>query len=150
MAKVKRQKPGPKPTGAGRKPGRPPKQEGAAAALKGLQAYRDDLAAQRAALEEKLDAVERALQVMGAPSRFSAARRPGRPAGSGVMRPGSLKAHIADVLADGDTMAVKDITDAVVRSGYKTKNKTLAKSVGIALTEMPQVEKVGRGKFRAR
>jgi len=46
-------------------------------------------------------------------------------------------------------MAVKDITKGVVRSGYKTKNKTLAKSVGIALTEMPTVEKVGRGQFRS-
>jgi hypothetical protein len=45
-------------------------------------------------------------------------------------------------------MAVKDITEGVRRGGYETRNKTLAKSVGIALTQMPEVDKVGRGLFR--
>ena len=37
---------------------------------------------------------------------------------------------------------------AVTRAGYKSKNKTLAKSIGIALSVMSTVEKVGRGQFK--
>lgn len=44
-------------------------------------------------------------------------------------------------------MAVKDVTEGVMKSGFKTKNKTLAKSVGIALTQMPMISKLGRGMF---
>ncbi len=46
-------------------------------------------------------------------------------------------------------MTVKDVTTAVRKAGYKSKNKTLDKSVGVALSEMPGVKKVGRGTFRA-
>ena len=34
---------------------------------------------------------------------------------------------------------------AVVRSGFKSKNKTLGTSVGIALGDMPGVRRVRRG-----
>ena len=47
-------------------------------------------------------------------------------------------------------MQVKDIASAVVRAGYKTRNQTLAKSVGLALASMPEVEKVGRGAYQLR
>lgn len=122
---------------------------GVSGALLGLQAYWSELSAQRAEIEAQIQAVARAIEVMGghaAPAR-GAGRRPGRPPGGGV-RPGSLKAFIADVLRGSGIMAVKDITDGVRRAGYKTRNKTLAKSVGIALTEMRGVAKVGRGRFR--
>ena len=45
-------------------------------------------------------------------------------------------------------MAVKDITAAVRKSGYKTKNKTLDTSVGIALAEMKNAAKLRRGVYR--
>lgn len=45
-------------------------------------------------------------------------------------------------------MAVKDVTAAVVRAGYQTRNRTLGKSVGIALAQMPNVTKLGRGTFK--
>jgi hypothetical protein len=45
---------------------------------------------------------------------------------------------------------VKDVTAAVRAAGYRSKNKTLDKSVGVALREMRQVVKVARGQYRLR
>lgn len=39
------------------------------------------------------------------------------------------------------------ITAAVVRSGFKSKNKTLSTSVGIALAEISGVRRVSRGVY---
>lgn len=117
-----------------------------------LQTCHAELLTQRAQIDAQIDAIERALRVMGVqpPARRAwVPGRPGRPPGRGP-RPGSLKSYILKVLGSGGVMAVKDITSAVTKAGYKTKNKTLAKSVGIALTELPSVVKVGRGKFRLR
>ena len=91
---------------------------------------------------------------MGSPGALPRAHRgpgrpPGRKTGSGRgPRPGSLKAYVLDVLRGRGVTAVKDITAAVLAHGYKTKNKTLAKSVGISLAQMPEAQKVGRGMFR--
>lgn len=122
---------------------------------------RAELVGQRDALDEQIGALDRALAAMGSAGRIRRkARRPAakrvvakRPAGrrmrAGRRRAGSLKDQIASVLAGRrSALAVKDITAAVLASGYKTKNKTLAKSVGIALTQMPDVVKIGRGIFR--
>ena len=121
-----------------------------------LSRARTDLAAQRDALDQQIDALDGAMAAMGAgrPGRKPA----GRPAAGRVVkrrrgkrgrRAGSLKDYIAKVLAGRKRpTAVKDVTEAVLRSGYKTKNKTLAKSVGIALAQMPEVDKVRRGLFR--
>lgn len=66
------------------------------------------------------------------------------------MREGSLKSYIDRVLrASARPMRVVQITGAVLKAGYTTKNKTLAKSVGLALRDMAGVKKVGRGAFRA-
>jgi len=79
---------------------------------------------------------------------FTTARR-AKPGASGY-RPGSLKAHIQQVLqAHGGVMAVEDVTAAVCKAGFKSKDKTLARSVGVALRGMRDVKKVGRGTFRA-
>jgi hypothetical protein len=124
-------------------------------ALAGLRSYRERLTAERAALDQKLSAIDQALSVLGAaaPARARAARgamgrgvvaRGGRrPAG------GSLREYIDRVLrANGGVMAVKDITEAVRRAGYPTRNQTLAKSVGVTLRRMNNIVKVGRGRFR--
>jgi hypothetical protein len=137
--------------------GRPP--GGMAGAVRSLHDYHGDLVRQRGELEAQIQAVENALSVMGGvprtygrvgrPPGRPPGRRPGRPRAMGRgPRPGSLKAYILDVMSGSGTMAVKDITSGVLSAGYKTKNRTLAKSVGIALTEMKNVAKVGRGKFR--
>ena len=121
-----------------------------------LTQARGALVAHRTELDNQIAAVDRALAVMGAarPTRGRAARRPAlRLVGARGRRrgrsEGTLKEHIARVMK-GNTrpMAVKDITAAVRRSGYATTNKTLAKSVGVTLTQMPQVMKVNRGLFR--
>ncbi len=57
---------------------------------------------------------------------------------------------IGNVLSGAGEMQVRDITARVLRAGYKSRNKTLDKSVGIALAHMPTVRKIGRGVFRLR
>ncbi len=136
-----------------------------ASQLAGIHA---NLLAERADLDSKLAAIESTLSAFGgatAPRRGrppgsgkKRGRPPGRPAGAkrgggrgGRRREGSLKEYIGKVLATGGVMRVKDIADAVVKSGYQTTNKTLAKSVGIALTQMKDgVRRVGRGRFRVK
>ena len=123
-----------------------------------LTSARAELVAQRATLEGQIAALDRALAAMGSGAtahvgvvRKAAGRKAGVGRGRHGRRAGSLKEYIIKVLkGGGGAMAVKDITGGVRRAGYPTKNKTLAKSVGIALTQMPDVRKVGRGKFRAK
>lgn len=122
-----------------------------------LRAARDELLARQQSIAGQLRAIDQALAAFGVtagravvpPAVAVAGRGRRRGPSPGTIRPGSLKDHIRRVLAGGGVMAVKDIAAAVLRSGFKTKNKTLAKSVGIALAKMPGVVRVGRGKFRA-
>jgi hypothetical protein len=115
-------------------------------AVAGLNAYRQRLAGDRAALEGKISAIDNALSAMGGVAVSGPAGRGRR--GVGRVRAGSLKEYVGRVLTGRGVMAVKDITTGVLKAGYKTKNKTLSKSVGIALTQMPGVSKVGRGRFK--
>ncbi len=132
------------------------KLSGVTDALKGVTDHRAALLKQRAEIDSQIADIDQALAKLGftaeAPTRKPAGRRPGPKPGrqAGKTRPGSLKEFVNNVLAGGGVMAVKDITTEVVRAGYKSKNKTLAKSVGIALTEMKNVKKVGRGRFRVK
>lgn len=123
-----------------------------------ISAALNELYAQRASVDGQIAALERTLSELGA---FTPARRgPGRPPGSGSTassgrgrrgpRAGSLKEYIENVMSGKGVMGVKDITEAVVSTGYKSKNKTLGKSVGIALVQMPNVKKVARGQFQLR
>lgn len=124
-----------------------------------LEAHRARLATRRDELDSLIAHIDGMLGTIEGSPRASAAPSPLRrpagkvsrriPGGGGVtVRKGSLKDHIMQVMAGKGTMAVKDITSGVRKTGYKTRNKTLAKSVGIALAQMPNVEKVGRGQFR--
>jgi hypothetical protein len=143
----------------GRHMGRRGRPVGMTGAIHSLQGYHADLVRQRDTLDGQIHAVENALVVIGVPRAYGRpagapvgrrrGRRPGRPrAGGRAPRPGSLKAYILDVMTGSGVMAVKEITAGVLSAGYRTKNRTLAKSVGIALTEMKNVAKVGRGRFR--
>jgi len=139
----------PKRAKGGRKPAAPPM----TSALASLTEARNHLVTQRDALDGQIAVIERALTDLGgaSPRAKISARAAQRPTGRGRRggrRPGSLKDRIASVLAGKGAMAVKDITAAVMKTGYKTQNKTLAKSVGIALTQMPEVAKVRRGTFK--
>jgi hypothetical protein len=129
------------------------------AAIANLTAARSSLIGQREHLDRQIAAINQALAAFGAhvpaapaapAARAAGPQRGGRRGGGGRgVRPGSLKDYIHRVLAGGGVMAVKDIAAGVVKAGFKSKNKTLAKSVGIALAKMPGVKRVGRGKFRA-
>ena len=117
--------------------------------LGGLRTYQRQLVAERQRLDSQIAAIDQAIQVMGggAARTLSAVRG----SQSGRYRRGSLKEHILRTLsAGGGAMAVRDVTAGVLRSGYRSKNKTLAKSVGIALADMSEVAKVGRGTFQLR
>ena len=123
--------------------------EALAAVVGDIQRYRDEVAAQRAALDSQMAGLDQALAVLGAgaPARKAPPRKGRRGAG---YRPGSLKAHIQQVLqTHGGAMAAKDVTAAVCKAGFKSKDKALARSVGVALRGMRDVKKVGRGTFRA-
>lgn len=132
-----------------RGPGRPPGSRiagGAAAAIASLRRFHGELAVQKQRIDAQLAAVENAIRAMSGAA--PAAPRGPLPAGQRGPRKGSLKSYIIRVLTGKGEMAVKDITAAVRSAGYPTKNKTLAKSVGNALADMPNVTKVGRGLFR--
>lgn len=119
----------------------------------------EQLRSEREQIDRKIAAIEAAIgtspAARPASSSATAALPPGRRRrghGFGGYRRGSVKEYILRVLqnAGGRPMQVKDIADAVVKAGYKTRNRTLAKSVGLALASMPEVEKVGRGAYRLR
>ena len=132
---------------------------GLSAAVAGLSQAKSALRAQRDILDSQLAELDRMIAAYGGGDGGGGVGRPaGRPVGrppkggasggSGIYRPGSLKDVIHGILANaGGAMAVKDIASGVVSSGYKSTNKTLAKSVGIALTDMKGVRKKGRGLY---
>jgi hypothetical protein len=114
-----------------------------------LQAAHRTLVAERESLNTRIGALEGALRAMSAAPVARRGRGPRVSAGGRAFRRGSLKEYIQRVLSSSSgAMAVKDVTAGVMKAGFKSKNKTLAKSVGIALTQMPKVSKVGRGLFR--
>jgi hypothetical protein len=119
--------------------------------MSALRKHHTSLLDRRAELEQEITALERVILSLGGSPGSRAAGAPAAARGSvrrGKTRAGSLKDYITRVMSNGQTMAVKDITDAVMRAGFQSKNKTLSKSVGIALTEIPGMQKVGRGQFR--
>lgn len=123
--------------------------------LNELRAERDQLDRRIAAIEAALSpSAGRAATSTASAGARSAALPPGRKRmghGYGGYRKGSVKEYILRVLEKASgPMQVKDIAAAVVRAGYKTRNQTLAKSVGLALASMPEVEKVGRGAYQLR
>lgn len=130
--------------------------------LSALNSYHRSLMDQFNTVKAEIDAVETTIRQLGA-APAAVRRGPGRPAavvaspsagkgrGRHGPRSGSLKEYVIRALTGKGVMAVKDITASVMSLGYKTKNKTLAKSVGIALTELKdRVQRVGRGQFKLR
>jgi len=122
--------------------------DGLAQVVQEIQSYRDNLSAQRVELDAQVARLDEVLVALGGPAPAKAAA-PHRGRAGGGFRHGSLKTYIERVLGGrGSALSVKDITAAVRKAGYKTKNKTLAKSVGNALADMRNVAKVARGMFR--
>jgi len=144
----------------GRKPGRQQVAPAPAApannVVANLLSARNALLAQRDAIEKQLGLINQALTAAsavlprrrGRPLKLAPVAGPAARPASGH-RPGSLKDFVVRVLsAASGPMSVKDITTAVLEAGYKSRNRTLAKSVGIALAQMPEVARVRRGVFR--
>lgn len=137
---------------------------------------RDQIAEAQAEVEERqahLDALRGALDVIEKGGKPKHARRagrkpgrkptqkgkrgPGRPKGStskgakqeiSRSRGDSLKTHIASVLREaGRPMEIKEITDAVLKNGFQTKNKSLAKTVSLTMKDIDEAKRVGRGTY---
>jgi len=146
---------------------------GAAKLVEDLRAYHAKLVDQQAALAGEVEAITQALSAMGGvrrgpgrppgkrgPGRPPGKRGPGRPPGKRPgpkpgsakgYRPGSLKDCITRVLSrSSGSVAVKLISARLKTVGYKTKSKSLGNQVTMALREMPNVTKVGRGMYAAR
>ena len=119
---------------------------GVARLLSDIRAARDELATQLGALDQLLATLDGA-----APSPMAGPALKGHriPGGHNGARDGTLKSYIERVLrATRRPMRRAEVTAAVLKAGYQSSNKTLAKSVGVALRTMPGVKKIGRGVFR--
>lgn len=83
---------------------------------------------------------------MGTPA-VAAPRKRGRPKGSGP-RSGSLKDVIAKVLSQRATpLSPQQISQAVVKAGYKSKAQDLTKAVSNVLPDVKGVKRLGFGKY---
>jgi hypothetical protein len=109
-------------------------------------ARRAELAAQRATLDSQAAALDRVIAAFGKPAAAKV-RRGGHQ--RRAAQETSLPAHILRVLrAHRRPMAIKAVTAAVLKAGYKSKNKELPKTVGKYLARLPGVIRVARGVFR--
>ena len=122
-----------------------------AAVVANLRTAHAGLVLQRRTVDSQIVAIEKAMNALV----FAPAARPSVSAGKSGrggprgIRPGSLTDRIRHVLStSGTPMRVVEITDAVRKSGFKTKNKTLDKSVGLSVRKIPGVVRIGRGVFR--
>jgi hypothetical protein len=139
-----------------RAPGRPAKatigrqtHDGRLRLLQELQVARADLAAQAAELNTQLMGLDEVLALLGGPARIDVA--PGMRAGRRISAPGTLREHIERVLhARRGPLHVREITTAVLRAGFKSRDKALTRSVGKTLRRMPNVVKAGRGTYRTK
>ena len=123
--------------------------DGLAAVGSSIQRYRDELAAQRAALDAQVAALDQALAALGGSVASVQVRRGGRR--SPAFRAGTLPAYIGRVLhAHRGAMAVQEVTAAVLKAGYKSRDKALPKTVGKYLAAMPGVKRIGHGLYRAK
>lgn len=124
-----------------------PGADGRGRLLQQLQASRTEIAAQAAALDAQLAALDSVLTLLGG------VRRPGRPPRAGgrprAARAGTLRGYIEQVLrAQRGPVLVRDLTAAVLKAGFKSRDTRLAHTVGKCLVSMPGVGKVGRGLYR--
>ncbi len=129
--------------------GRRPAVGVAASLVAQLRGCQREFVDSREALSARIAALDDALAALGGgvPKRKPGPARGRRPAKG--PRPGSLKDFIGRVLrARRGPTSVKSVTAGVLKAGFKTKNKRLAKNVGGALADMPNVAKVGRGQYR--
>ncbi len=128
--------------------GRPPKNAAAGRLLAQMASYRSTLLDDLDSVQSQIDSIEAAMAKMGsAPS----GRRRGRPPGGGGgrgFREGSVKGFILKALKGNGEMAVKDVAKSVLKLGYGTDSNNFPNQVSNALAQMPQVTKMGRGRYK--
>lgn len=120
--------------------------------IQAMQAYDGELHAERLSLDAQIDAIDRAMETLGAAMPTGVARpagkKRGRPVGT-AGRPGSLKSYIVRVLRQRSTpMSLKDISTRVKKAGFKTKSKNLYGAVSNAIQGLKGVKRVGHGKYQ--
>jgi hypothetical protein len=138
--------------------------------LTGLAARRDELAAELSEVEAELAAAGGGVVTRRGPGRPPGKRGPGRPRGSGNRGPGRPKGSgkrgrkpgrpkgakgqselhnaIRTVLkSSSEPMKLGDIADKVKSNGYKTASKNFGVILGLRLSEMADVKRVGRGVY---
>ncbi|MBI4718421.1 MAG: C2H2-type zinc finger protein [Planctomycetes bacterium] len=121
---------------------------GASQVLSAMQAYQQQLASERMALDAKMAAINTALATMGGTAVAAAPAATGRKRGRPAGRPGSLKFYIANVLRQASgPMGPKEIAAAVQKAGYRTKAKELTKAVSNTLPQIKGVKKRGFGQY---
>jgi len=105
--------------------------------LKELQKRRDRLASQIAKVDAQIASLN------GTPTAAPKKARPVR------KRQGkSLRQHVVDVLkASSQPMTAKDITDAVVKAGYRSSSKNLLTLVRLTCYKSDEIQRKGRGEF---
>ena len=79
----------------------------------------------------------------------TARKAKGKPRGPAGRRQRSLAQVIQDVLAKATKpMQARDITAAVLKAGYKTKDKNFRATVAQRLAKSPQFNRLGRGVYK--
>jgi uncharacterized C2H2 Zn-finger protein len=123
---------------------------GPAGLLGDVHTWRAELAARQAELETQVAALDQLLAVLAGAAPRAAATPGPRGRSRGPVRQGSLKSFVVRVLhAARRPMRRIEIADAVLKAGYKSRDKTFAKSVGVVLRTVPGVKKLGRGVYQA-
>lgn len=120
-------------------------------AITWLEGRRRALQEQIAAVDEQITAIKEGrldpksvLPKPAAPTEKPEprARKPGE---------GTLASRILAVLREKKTeMSLEEIAKAVLESGYQTQSKNFRQLVLITITNIPEVERVGRGLYRAK
>jgi hypothetical protein len=120
--------------------------------IQAMQAYDGELHAERLSLDAQIDAIDRAMETLGAATLTGVAQLTGKKRGrpvEAVGRPGTLKSYIVRVLRQRSTpMGLKDISTRVKKAGFKTKSKNLYGAVSNALQGLKGVKRVGHGKYQ--
>ncbi len=123
---------------------------GPAGLLGDVRTWRAELAARQAELANQVAALDQLLAVLDGVAPKAATTPGPRGRSRGRVRQGPLKSFVVRVLrAARRPMRRIEIADAVLKAGYKSRDKTFAKSVGVALRTVPGVKKLGRGVYQA-
>jgi hypothetical protein len=124
---------------------------GTAGAIRELAAFRDTLVAARDRIDVQIPVIAGVLSALDASASPAVTHHAAGHRRSTSARTGSLNEFVERVLrAHRGPMAVKDVTAAVLKAGYKSRDKTLRHSVQKLLAAMPDVIKVARGQYQLR